>query len=51
MLAVSPIIVAESKLATTDATLTLWLVGCQFCLTANWLSGRLARSLRSSGCA
>ncbi len=24
--------VAESKLATTDATLTLWLVGCQFCL-------------------
>ena len=32
MLAVSPIMVAESKLATTDATLTLWLVGCQFCL-------------------
>jgi 4-amino-4-deoxy-L-arabinose transferase-like glycosyltransferase len=32
MLAVAPIMVAESKLATTDATLTLWLVGCQFCL-------------------
>jgi len=32
MLAVSPIMVAESKLATTDATLTLWLVGCQYCL-------------------
>jgi 4-amino-4-deoxy-L-arabinose transferase-like glycosyltransferase len=32
MLAVSPIMVAESKLATTDASLTLWLVGCQFCL-------------------
>ena len=26
------IMVAESKLATTDATLTLWLVGCLFCL-------------------
>ena len=32
MLAVSPIMVAESRLATTDATLALWLVGCQFCL-------------------
>ena len=32
MLAVSPIVVAESKLATTDATLTFWLVGCQCCL-------------------
>lgn len=32
MLAVSPIMVTESKLATTDATLTLWLVGAQFCL-------------------
>ncbi len=32
MLAVAPIMVAESKLATTDATLALWLVGCQFCL-------------------
>jgi 4-amino-4-deoxy-L-arabinose transferase-like glycosyltransferase len=32
MLAVSPIMVAESKLATTDATLNLLLVGAQFCL-------------------
>ncbi|MDG3004310.1 ArnT family glycosyltransferase [Paludisphaera mucosa] len=32
MLAVSPIMVAESKMATTDATLTLWLTGCQLCL-------------------
>ncbi|APW63189.1 ArnT family glycosyltransferase [Paludisphaera borealis] len=32
MLAVAPIMVAESKLATTDATLTLWLTGCQLCL-------------------
>jgi 4-amino-4-deoxy-L-arabinose transferase-like glycosyltransferase len=32
MLAVSPIMIAESKLATTDAALTFWLVGCQFCL-------------------
>lgn len=32
MLAVSPIMVAESKLATTDATLTFWLMGCQLCL-------------------
>jgi 4-amino-4-deoxy-L-arabinose transferase-like glycosyltransferase len=38
ILAVSPIMVAESKLATTDATLVCLLVGCQFCL---W---RLARS-------
>ncbi len=37
MLAVSPIMVVESKLATTDATLTLWLVGCWFCL---WELGR-----------
>src|SRR5262249_42177228 len=29
MIAVAPIMVAESKLATTDATLTFWLVGCQ----------------------
>ena len=46
MLAVSPIMVAESKLATTDATLTLWLVGCQFCL-ASWLS-TIAESLASA---
>jgi 4-amino-4-deoxy-L-arabinose transferase-like glycosyltransferase len=32
MLAVSPIMVAESKMATTDATLTFWLMGCQLCL-------------------
>ena len=32
MLAIAPIMVAESKLATTDATLAFWLVGCQFCL-------------------
>jgi 4-amino-4-deoxy-L-arabinose transferase-like glycosyltransferase len=37
MLAVAPIMVAESKLATTDATLTLWLMGCQLCL---WELGR-----------
>ncbi len=32
MLAVSPIMVAESKMATTDATLSFWLMGCQLCL-------------------
>jgi 4-amino-4-deoxy-L-arabinose transferase-like glycosyltransferase len=32
MLATSPIMVIESKLATTDATLAFWLVGAQFCL-------------------
>jgi len=32
MLAVSPIMVAESKLATTDAVLTFWLTACQLCL-------------------
>lgn len=44
MLAVSPIMVAESKLATTDATLTLWLVGCWFCLweLSRRESGRIA---------
>lgn len=30
--AVTPIMFGESKLATTDATLAFWLVGCQFCL-------------------
>ena len=50
MLAVSPIMVAESKLATTDATLAFWLVGCQFCLCE--LARRPSRHwLRSSGCA
>jgi len=44
MLAVSPIMVVESKLATTDATLTLWLVGCWFCLweLGQRESGRIA---------
>jgi 4-amino-4-deoxy-L-arabinose transferase-like glycosyltransferase len=37
MLTTAPIMVAESKLATTDATLALWLVGAQFCL---WELGR-----------
>jgi 4-amino-4-deoxy-L-arabinose transferase-like glycosyltransferase len=37
MLATAPITVAESKLATTDATLAFWLVGAQLCL---WELGR-----------
>jgi 4-amino-4-deoxy-L-arabinose transferase-like glycosyltransferase len=45
-LAVSPIMVAESKLATTDATLTLWLVGCQFCLAE--LAQRPSRALAAT---
>jgi 4-amino-4-deoxy-L-arabinose transferase-like glycosyltransferase len=32
ILATAPIMVAESKLATTDATLTFFVVGCQFAL-------------------
>lgn len=32
ILATAPIVVAESKLATTDATLMLWVVICQFAL-------------------
>lgn len=32
VLATAPIMVAESKLSTTDATLTFFLVGCWFCL-------------------
>jgi 4-amino-4-deoxy-L-arabinose transferase-like glycosyltransferase len=32
ILATAPIVVAESKLATTDATLAFFLFGCQFCL-------------------
>jgi 4-amino-4-deoxy-L-arabinose transferase-like glycosyltransferase len=35
--ATAPIVAAESKLATTDATLALWLLGCQACL---WILGR-----------
>jgi 4-amino-4-deoxy-L-arabinose transferase-like glycosyltransferase len=42
ILATAPIIVAESKLATTDATLALWLLGSQFCL---WELGRGASRL------
>ena len=37
--ATAPIVAVESKLATTDATLTLWLVGCQASL---WILGRCA---------
>jgi 4-amino-4-deoxy-L-arabinose transferase-like glycosyltransferase len=37
ILATAPIAIAESKLATTDATLALWLVGCQSCL---WVLGQ-----------
>jgi len=37
ILATAPIVVAESKLATTDATLALWLLGCQACL---WVLGQ-----------
>ena len=37
ILATAPIVIAESKLATTDATLALWLFGCQACL---WVLGR-----------
>jgi 4-amino-4-deoxy-L-arabinose transferase-like glycosyltransferase len=37
VLATAPIMIAESKLATTDATLTLWVVGCQACL---WMLGQ-----------
>src|SRR5262249_49149604 len=39
--ATAPIVVAESKLATTDATLALWLLGCQACLWT--LSRRVSR--------
>jgi len=43
ILATAPIVVAESKLATTDATLAFLLFGCQFCL---WeLSQRPSRVL------
>jgi 4-amino-4-deoxy-L-arabinose transferase-like glycosyltransferase len=37
VMATSPLAVAESKLATTDATLALFLLGCQACL---WELGR-----------
>ena len=32
MLTTAPIMLIESKLATTDATLALWFVGREFCL-------------------
>src|SRR3954469_3995665 len=46
MLAVAPVAVAESKLATTDATLALWLVGWQCCLwdVARWPAPLPART-------
>ena len=37
--ATAPIVAVESKIATTDSTLTLWLVGCQASL---WILGRRA---------
>jgi 4-amino-4-deoxy-L-arabinose transferase-like glycosyltransferase len=37
ILATAPIAFAEAKLATTDATLSLWILGCQACL---WVLGR-----------
>jgi 4-amino-4-deoxy-L-arabinose transferase-like glycosyltransferase len=43
ILATAPITAAESKLATTDATLALWLLGCQGCL---WVLGQ--RSSRTA---
>ncbi len=44
--ATAPIVVAESKLATTDATLALWLLGCQSCLwTLAKRPSRLAAAL------
>ena len=46
ILATAPIVVVESKLATTDATLALLLFGCQFCL---WELGRRP-SRGSRGC-
>jgi 4-amino-4-deoxy-L-arabinose transferase-like glycosyltransferase len=45
MLATAPIMVIESKLATTDATLVLLLVGCQFCL---WELGQRPSTLAAS---
>jgi 4-amino-4-deoxy-L-arabinose transferase-like glycosyltransferase len=37
VMATAPILIAESKLATTDAALALWLLGCQASL---WVLGR-----------
>jgi 4-amino-4-deoxy-L-arabinose transferase-like glycosyltransferase len=41
----APIVAAESKLATTDATLALWLLGCQSCL---WILSRRESHLAST---
>jgi 4-amino-4-deoxy-L-arabinose transferase-like glycosyltransferase len=43
--ATAPIVAAESKLATTDATLALWLLGCQSCL---WVLSRRASRLAAA---
>ena len=51
ILATAPIVVAESKLATTDATLAFLVVGCQFCLwelAQRALEGRGGRLLGRS---
>ncbi len=45
ILATAPIVVAESKLATTDATLALWLLGCQACL---WVLGQRASRMAAA---
>jgi 4-amino-4-deoxy-L-arabinose transferase-like glycosyltransferase len=44
--ATAPIVVAESKLATTDATLMLWLFGCQSCL---WVLSRRPSRTAAAG--
>src|SRR4051794_35596330 len=46
VLATAPIVVAESKLATTDATLTFLVVGCQFAL---WELARRPSRLAAAG--
>jgi 4-amino-4-deoxy-L-arabinose transferase-like glycosyltransferase len=45
ILATAPIVVAESKLATTDATLALLLFGCQACL---WVLGQRASRIAAT---
>ncbi len=46
MLAVAPIMVVESKMATTDATLSFWMMGCQLCLYE--LARRESRSIAAA---
>jgi len=46
ILATAPIMVVESKLSTTDATLTLWIVGAQACL---WLLSARPSKLAAAG--